>query len=164
MTAELAETLASRMPGGARCSKTTSLHAASAKSIPARSSAVITPASTASGDRDGLPGARVRHRIPTCHAQVRVVALVSRAIAVDDPCVQTAVAHPSRFIGHGVPWRPPFRGLAAASALRTTRVSVARLIEPPHERGPACCAVCGVCVVCVCVVCVLCGVCFMCGV
>ena len=48
MTARLAECLAALTFGGAKCSKTTSLQAAPAKSFPARSSAVITPASTAS--------------------------------------------------------------------------------------------------------------------
>ena len=49
MTAKLAQSLAARTLGGARCSKTTSLQAASAKSFPARSSAVIAPAGTAPG-------------------------------------------------------------------------------------------------------------------
>ena len=49
VTAELAECLAAWTLSGTRCSRTTSLQAASAKSFPARSSAVITPASTASG-------------------------------------------------------------------------------------------------------------------
>ena len=44
-----------------------------------------------SGDRDGLPAALVRHQTPTCYAQVRVLTLVGRVVAVDDSCEQTVV-------------------------------------------------------------------------
>ena len=49
VTPVMAVSFASRMFGGARCSRTTSLQAASARSLPARSSTLMMPASTASG-------------------------------------------------------------------------------------------------------------------
>ena len=63
-----------------------------------------------SGDRDGLPGVRIRHRTPTCRAQVRISPFASRAVAVDDSCEQTSIACPSSFVGHCVPWRSPYEG------------------------------------------------------
>ena len=48
-----------------------------------------------------VPAFATKH--PTCQAQVRVLTFVRRA--VDD---QTAIACPSSFVGHCVPWRSPF--------------------------------------------------------
>ena len=71
--------------------------------------------------------ARVRHQTPTCHAQVGVVALVGRAITVDDPSEQTAVACPSCFVGHGVPWQSLSEGWQQ-------RPRCERLVRPKRAR------------------------------
>ena len=88
-----------------------------------------------SGDCDGLPGVRVRHQTTTCHALVRILPFVGRAVAVDDSNEQTAIACPSSFVAHCVSWRSPLEGRYQRARCKKTRAPKERPIGPSMLLG-----------------------------